>query len=79
MWCGTHDRFGGFGLKTTLCYECRVLLILGLKTRWWQFQREPVVAHGIIVRVCQGKATPCEGRGRRIENLGVGPFRPRSM
>jgi hypothetical protein len=25
---------------------------------------------------CVDEATPCEGRGRRIKNLGVGPFRP---
>jgi transposase len=27
-------------------------------------------------RGCQGKATPCEGCGRRIKILGVGPFHP---
>jgi hypothetical protein len=27
-------------------------------------------------RVCQGEATSCDARGRRIENLGVDPFCP---
>jgi hypothetical protein len=48
--CGTHDGFGGLGLKTTQCYEWRVLLSLGLKTRQWRFWRELVAACGITAK-----------------------------
>jgi hypothetical protein len=52
MRCGAHNRFGGLGLKTTQRYGWRVLLSLGLKTRWWRFRREPVAARGLIAEGC---------------------------
>jgi hypothetical protein len=57
--CGAHDRFGGLGLKTTQHYGWRVLLSLGLKTRWWRFRREPVVARDMIA----------EGASRRSNSV----------
>ena len=46
----TLMQFGGLGLKTTQHYGWRVLLSLGLKTRWWRFGREPVVARGLTAK-----------------------------
>ena len=77
MRCGAHDSFGGLGLKTTQRYGWRILLSLGLKTRRWRFRREPVVARDVIAEGASRRSNSGEGRGRRIENLGVGPFRPR--
>jgi hypothetical protein len=48
MRCGTHDRFGGLGLKTTQRYGWWVLLSLGLKTWRRRFQRKSVAACGVI-------------------------------
>jgi hypothetical protein len=73
----TLMQFGGLGLKTTKRYGWRVLLSLGLKTRWRRFLRESKAARGIIVKVCQREATSCGPRGRCIENLGVGLFCPK--
>jgi hypothetical protein len=36
-----------------------------------------MAVRGVIAEGASGEANPCEGRGRRIENLGVGLFRPR--
>jgi hypothetical protein len=48
MRCGAQGRFGGLGLKTTQHYGWRVLLSLGLKTKWWRFRKEPEAACGVI-------------------------------
>jgi hypothetical protein len=54
------------GLKTTQRYGWRVLLSLGLKTRWWRLRREPVAARGMIAE------SASKAKQLRVKDMAVG-------